>query len=135
MSDTLLSNSREHLLADSALAAIIGRRLFWDAAREGFKTFPFVVFMEVSLTTDLSLAGATGLRESRVQYDCYAKTRAEALSIRERILAVFDGYTGTPIVGGVKILIAELSNQRSDYDHDEKIYSFSTDITYHYITN
>ncbi len=134
MSDTLLANTREHLLADSALAALVSTRLYPDAAPEGHKTFPFVVFFEVSLITDQALIGTTGLRECRIQYDCYAKSKKDALAIRERILAVFDGYLGTPVVGGVKILCTELSNQRTDYDHEEKIYSYSVDITYHYIT-
>ena len=136
MNDTLLSDARAHLLADSELAALIGNRLYPGAAPDGqCASDSYIVYLEASLVTDLSLAGATGLRECRVQYDCYSKSKSEAFSIRERILGVFDGYFGQPVPGGVKILCAELSNLRSDYDHEEKIYSYSIDITYHYIIN
>lgn len=136
MSDTLLSDTRTYLLADSALATLIDSRLYPSAAPEGqCASASYIVYQEVSLVTDLSLAGATGLRECRVQYDCYSKSKSEAFSIRERILAVFNGYFGTPVVGGVNIHCAELSNLQSEYNHEEEIYSYRLDITYHYTIN
>ena len=132
MSDTLQENIYHRLRADAALRDLIGDRLYYDAPRSNKSAFPYVAFFEVSLVTDHNLQGTSGLRENRIQFDCYGSTRIQAREIRERLLALFDGYRGPLMSGAVNILCAVLSNQRSDFDHNEKIYSYGIDITFHY---
>ena len=133
MSDTLLQNMRTHLLRDADLLALISDRLYPDAAPHASTPFPYIVYFEVSFSTDHSLAGPTGLREVRIQFDVYSKAKKEAHDIRERILAVWDGYRGDPVFNGVKILCVEVANQRTGYEHDERVYSYSLDLNFHYL--
>lgn len=131
MSDTLLENVRGHLLADAAMVELVAQRVYPDQAPER-ATLPYVVYADISLETDQNLRGASGMRDSRIQFDVYSKTKYEARLIREGILRLLDGYYGTPVEGGVVIGSAMLSNHRSDYDTREKVFSYGFDINFKY---
>ena len=133
MSDTLLQDIRTRTLATSSISDLIGNRFYPDSAPESLQNFPYVAYMEISFSSDLSLAGTTGLREVRIQFDIYSKNKSEAHVIREELLSLWDGYYGEIQPSGTKALCTEVSNLRSDYDHDEKVYSYSLDLMFHYL--
>lgn len=51
--------------------------------------FPAVVLTTVFDDRSQHMAGFDDYRETRVQIDCFAKTKAEAMALREAVLAAF----------------------------------------------
>lgn len=84
------------LLTDSAVAALVGSRVDWNLRPHG-SALPALVLTLASDPRPQTLAGFTTRRESRVQVDCHAATRGQAVALREAAIAAlvqpgtFDG--------------------------------------------
>ncbi len=86
------------LIQHAATAAIAGNRWDWDE-REQTSALPGGVLELVSDPRPQHLAGFHSRRQSRVQVNCQAFSRAQAIALREAAIAalvpagVFDGIT------------------------------------------
>lgn len=131
MSDTILNDIRAAMIADPALSVLIAGRIYPDQATPG-AAVPYIVYSEISLLSDQDLDGTTGDRTTRLQFDIYSATKAQAYAIREAQLALFDGYQGVLRAGAVQIQEVALANLRSSYEPDEKLYHYGLDLTFYY---
>jgi hypothetical protein len=75
-------------------------------------TGDFVNLHVITAPRDYHSTGASGLRETRVQVDCWAETYAKAKGIARAVEAVVSGYSGT--VGGVWFQGIFIDTERDD---------------------
>lgn len=129
MSDTLLQDVRRALVDDAELRGWVGSRVYPDVASQSAQ-LPFIVYADVSLVLDHTLAGRTDLRESRVQFDAYARTKRETLLLRERLIELLDGVHGA--LGDSRVLHSAVSNAQGSHDAGEGVYRQKLDINFHY---
>lgn len=84
---------RSRLKADAAVAAIVATRIDWSV-RPQRSAMPAIVLQVVSDVRPQTFKENTGTRETRVQIDCYALTRAQAISLRDAVInAISSGGT------------------------------------------
>lgn len=116
------------LLADATVTSLTGTgdRLTWDVIPQG-KTGAAAVMYLISGIPDYHTAGPSGLVESRVQINCRASTKADALALARAIEAALSGYSGT--VGGIKFnpILKLGSRSRFDKTDSERFYLASAD--------
>lgn len=93
------------LLADAAVAAAIGARLFPNAAPLGTAT-PYATFRRISGRRVRSLAGASGLAMPRVQIDVQATSYLAARAAADAIRRCLDGYrpAGNAVIRAAALL-------------------------------
>lgn len=73
-------------LKDDAGVAAITSQVDWTV-RPQASSFPAVVLTNIADQRDQHFQGFAGFRPTRVQIDCYAATKAVAVSLREAVLA------------------------------------------------
>lgn len=83
---TMETALRKRLLDDVAVKAIVSTRVDWSV-RPQADPFPAIVLTMVSDDRSQNFEGFDKFRPTRVQIDCYAKTYAEAASLREAVIA------------------------------------------------
>ena len=88
------SSLETHLANDAGVAALVGTRIRPEVIAQR-ETLPAITHTSVSSTHEHNLGGATGVCHSRVQLDCYAATKAEAIAVREAVRLALVGYRGT----------------------------------------
>lgn len=80
----IVETVRDLLLADSAIAALVGDRIYPVELPDG-TTFPAVVVSKATGLGDYTLDGDSGLEDSRVQIDSYAVTYEAAIELKTAI--------------------------------------------------
>lgn len=105
------------LLGDVAVRGLTGggQRVYWDVIGQGQQGAAVVLHL-ISSVPDYAMSGPTGLVANRVQVDCRAGTRAEALALSRAIDVLLSGYRGT--VGGSLFSIFR-DSMRSDFEKTE----------------
>jgi hypothetical protein len=83
MSDVAIA-IRSWLLTKPSLTNVIGQRFYADILPQN-PTLPAVTFSKVHTRHDHTLSNLAGVAHSRIQFDCYATTRAVANQIAELI--------------------------------------------------
>jgi hypothetical protein len=71
----------------TALSALVDGRVYPDAAPEGAAR-PYITFQAAGGRTDVVLAGPTGTRNARVQFNVWAETRLGAGYLMEQLRAI-----------------------------------------------
>lgn len=106
---------RTYLLANTAVAAAIGTRMYPDALEQG-AALPAAVYQVISRTHVQHLQGITTAGTVRVQIDCYAATRLAADAVAEAIVAALRLLAATPAAIGAGTIVGDLEIQgpRSD---------------------
>lgn len=105
--------------AFAGLTAVIGTtptRLYPVEAQQK-TTMPYATFQVISPVRQHEMA-ADSLGLPRVQFDCWGSTRAEAMTVRDQILAAFDRWpAGT--YGGVVLDSSVCVNDGMDVERDD----------------
>ena len=83
---------RLFLLSKTAITDLIGQRIYADILPQN-ATLPAVAYSKISTRHDYTLSRFAGLAHCRIQFDCFATTRASANEIAEAIRA--SGIVGT----------------------------------------
>lgn len=121
---------RSQLLADAAVAALVTDRVYPKKLPQG-PTFPAVVYHRVGTGRAMSQAGVDGLAEARFQFDCHARTYAQARELAEKLrLALVDFQGSMGGVGGVQVDGVFHDSELDDYDDDFQVYTYITDLTF-----
>jgi uncharacterized protein DUF3168 len=120
----LLPALRSFLLADAALAAVVGARIHPVVLPQG-ESRPSIVLTEISGMGDHHAQGPSGLARNRYQIDGYAQTADGADSIARLVQARLDGFKG--MMGAVKIQGALFDTWRDDYDSEAELFRVSSD--------
>lgn len=96
---------RARLKDDVAVAALVANRIDWGVRPQG-SPLPAIVLTIVADNRRQHMAGFDTFRSTRVQVDCYAATKAEAVQLRE---AVLDAIVPAAVHSGVEFLRAFLN--------------------------
>lgn len=99
------------LLADTALAGLIGGRMYPERAPQGAAR-PLVVFELVSTGRDYTHEGDSGYRRQRVQFNAYAERYATARAVADAMADVLSGFCGH--LGGLDISGIEVEGPRRE---------------------
>ena len=94
MEETLIA----FLLADSGIAAIIGKEATWAERKQG-GAFPALVLHRISGNRDYNMQGPSGLVQSRIQADCWALKYADAIKLSRAVRLALSGYQAGNIQG------------------------------------
>lgn len=127
---------RQYLVGRTAVAALIGTRMFPDALPQN-ATVPAVTYTKISTTHQHTISRLAGLASCRIQFDCYATTRSVANNIAQTIqqcgIIPLRGLTN-----GVDIRAVELEDGESTFmepptDGGQELrYVTSFDLMVHY---
>lgn len=77
---------RARLLANTAIAAIVGTKVTWGDRPQG-KDLPALVLLLVVPGRDYTHQGADGLTGARVQIEAYGKTALQAVQLQRLVTA------------------------------------------------
>ncbi|HAF38069.1 MAG TPA: hypothetical protein DCG72_03710 [Gammaproteobacteria bacterium] len=80
------------LLSDAALVALTGTRINWGRRPQDNSTVPAIALHRITGTRDYTMAGPSGLVESRVQADVYAGTYSAAKLTARALISAINGY-------------------------------------------
>ena len=113
----------KHLQAQTALATIVGERIYYVNAPQDVET-PYIVFFKVSATRGRSLTGTSHLVTSHFQFSIFSETYYEAKQIAEQIQLALQDKNNEIIGGdsGVRVSI--------QYDGEQDLYEPETGL-YH----
>lgn len=102
---------RARLLASSAVTAICGQRITWGRRPQG-EALPAIMLTVVSAPREYQLAGPAGLKEARVQVDCWAETYAASKSLARAVNDQLGGARFASVQGA----FLDTERDRSDLD-------------------
>jgi len=104
---------RTRLLNDATVSAIVGIKVHWGVRPQG-EAYPSLVLTIVNDPRPQDYQGNINHRATRVQADCYGLTRAQAVALREAVIAAI---VPTATVGGVTFRRAFINNvlSRDEY--------------------
>lgn len=123
---------RAFLLADAAIAAVVGARVFPIKMPQGEKGTS-IVYLRVSNVGDHIMSGPTRIARPRFQIDCWAGTPGAASDLANLVKERLDGYQGPMPYGSaspqlsVEVLGIFFQSERDGYDSDNELYSASRD--------
>lgn len=86
---------RTWLIGDGAIAAKVSARIYWEVRPQG-SALPAIVLTGVSADRRQHMAGPMATQGNRVQFDCMAATKGEAIDLRA---AVIDRIEGSGVAG------------------------------------
>jgi len=89
---------RAHLIGDTAIAALIGARIFPVSRAQG-SALPALTYQVISGAPLYADDGETGLSEGRVQIDCWGETYTSAKGLARAVTDRMSAFHGT--VSGV----------------------------------
>ncbi len=117
---------RAALLADPAVAALVGSRIYPMRLPQN-PALPAVVFQRISAPPDgLTIDGRAGRVPIRLQLSLWAQTYDGARALMAAVDARLDGYSGSNGDGTALRLVA-LKNMSDDYEPETGLYRVIAD--------
>lgn len=115
------------LLADSAVAALVGNRINWVLQLQG-RAMPALTLTVISPAADYTYEGRDGLRQSRVQIDAFGATFGAAKAVLRAAMAALEP---SATFAGVRFQGGFITSERDDGElvGSEYVYRSSTDLT------
>jgi len=122
----------KHLLAQSALAALVGEKIYYVNAPQEVAS-PYVVFFKVSAVRETSLTGTSHLVNSRFQFSIFSETYYQAKQIAEQIQLALQDKNNEVIggTGGVRVSI-QYDNEQDLYDPETGFYHIPVEYLIYY---
>lgn len=88
------------LTADPQMALLLSGRIHWMLAPQSETGVPYLVLSVISKSQDQNYQGISGLTESRIQFDTYTSTFADACAISDALIHLLTiQRTSTGILG------------------------------------
>lgn len=106
---------RAILASDAGVAALVSSRVYWGLAPQSV-TGDFLALYVVSGNRDYHMGGASGLRETRVQVDCWASSYGAAKTIARAVESAISGFSGSQ--SGKAFRGAFINSERDDNESD-----------------
>lgn len=124
-----------YLLANTTLAGLLGNRINWNTRPQGSQ-LPAIVLQRVSGTTDYTMDGPSGLKQSRVQIDCWAKTYGSSVAVSRAVKSALSGLRAD--LGSTNIQGAFVDNERQSFEQGaggEEFHRVSIDLILNHLEN
>src|SRR3546814_7704989 len=106
---------RDRLIADPAISAIVGTRVYWIDRPQSASALPAIVLQKVSPGRTYTTKGATTLQGTRVQFDLFGLDYRDIAPLYEALLAEMEQ---PETVAGINFGMAFLDSQR-DYPPED----------------
>jgi hypothetical protein len=110
---------RTYLLAQPAVTALIGARLFPLRLPQG-AAFPALTYQRVAGGEDVTHQGRSGLGRARMQLDCWAATYGQAIALADAVKDALVGYRGA--MGATPFAAGRLANEIDLDEPDLNVY-------------
>jgi hypothetical protein len=122
----------KHLLAQSALAALVGEKIYYVNAPQEVAN-PYIVFFKVSAVRETSLTGTSHLVNSRFQFSIFSETYYQAKQIAEQIQLALQDKNNEVIggTGGVRVSI-QYDNEQDLYEPEAGLYHVPVEYLIYY---
>lgn len=89
-----------HLLATAGVTSLLGgqadTRIYWDGLPQN-DALPALILRKIYTGRFRTLKARIQNTENRIQLDCWAATRAEAIALREAVILALDELTEPPL--------------------------------------
>ena len=105
------------ITGDGTVSGLVDDRVFPDVA-DGSAVAPFVVYSNPSTDGDTTHDGGREIEFPLVQINCYATTKAAAITLANAINSVLDGNT----ISGTSTTSFQFSNRFGTYESDTKLF-------------
>ena len=99
------------LLADTAVAAIVGNRVFVGRRRKS-AALPTLVIHRISGAPEYAEDGEVGVAGLLFQIDCWAETYGQAKLLARAVTETLSAFSGT--IGAVEVQFITLDAERDD---------------------
>jgi hypothetical protein len=101
------------LVADPAVAAVIGQRVF-PVIAPASSAIPFVTWRRASVTRSQTLSGPMGMGTVVLAVDMYAETYEQVRDLADKVRRVLDGY-GTAVADYVSVRNVSLDTESDGF--------------------
>ena len=119
-----------HLLADSAVSAIVGTRVHPGAVPQGGTT-PAIVYARASSDREVDMDGPSDFVQVRMRVDCWHTTYAGVKALADAVRVALNGVglASPKLLGAEPVQLVYLDNDGdlSEFDGDERDYRVSQD--------
>jgi hypothetical protein len=95
MADYIIETALYSILSGaSGITDICSTRIYPDVAEQGVAA-PYIIYQQVSGSSDVAADGPTGFARSSWQITCWAGTKGECARLAEQVRLALNGYAGT----------------------------------------
>lgn len=105
------------LLADAALDALVGNRIYWVRRPQDEEALPTVVLTKISHNADYHMTAPSGLFQTRLQVDCWGETFASVTNTARAVKNILSGASFTQ--SGIDFQGCFLDNERQLFEDEE----------------
>jgi hypothetical protein len=121
-----------HLLADSAVAAIVGTGVYPGAIPQG-KDSPAIVYNRISTDRDIDMDGPSDFVRVLMQVDCWHTSYSQVKALADAVRAAINGagIASPKLLGAesVQLVMLESDSDQHEFDGDKRDYRVSMDWT------
>lgn len=117
------------LLATAGVAALVGTRVYPGAVPQG-ATLPAAVCNLISAAPSYSDDGEDGIREDRLQIDCWGSTYSQAKTAARAVVDALSAFGGT--AGGVRFryIVLDREQDLQEAGANAAAYPFRTSLDF-----
>ena len=126
---TMAGDFRTVILADSALAALLGERVY-PVRLPQKPSYPLLLLTRVSDEKDRTLDGTSRLRQARIQIDCKAETQVVAAQIADELERLLDGKAASG--GDTRFASCWITRRDERFEEGTETYRSSLDFEISY---
>jgi len=119
------SDLRTHLLADTAVAALVVARIYPMKAATG-ATKPFITYFKSQTTSLGTLDDPDKVQRHTMTIESWGTTYQSAKDTAEAVTAALDGLMDTWAAGDVSVRLNDMSDT---YDEDAALYTVTSEVT------
>ena len=117
----LVVEMRTYLLADSAVAAKIGVRMFPISLPQNVR-YPAITYSQVSSVRERDLCGPAGFAHPRISINSWAETYLEARALADAVDDALYNFRGKFTPTGVRVGSVRLENEMDQEEPDVEVY-------------
>jgi len=126
------------LVADTDVSAVVSSRIHADVLPQRC-VFPAIAYEIIDTTPNEHLNGIVDLSRARIQIDCYAKTRADANSLADKVRLAIEKKTAGTYSSQYIVEINLVSGEQFFVEQpkegtDKRVFGTSQDFYVHYRT-
>ena len=111
------SDTYTALAANGTIAGLVSTRIFPDVA-DGSAAAPYIVYQTISTGGETTHDRVRNLEFPLIQFNCWATSKAGAISLASAVNTVLDGKT----LAGSSGVTFQFSNQFGQYEPDTKLF-------------
>jgi len=120
-----------YLLGQTAISSLVGDRIYWTQLPQGSGR-PYILLSVVSSVPNVVFGGATGLVQSRVQFDCWGDGYYQAKNIARALDTLLNGKslltTGSGAIRFEGFFLEAERDGHDDVDAPDDLYRTSLDF-------